>query len=291
MIGEITALVASGIWVVSSSMFDQINKQVKISPIQISFYRGLIAIPFLAVSLLLTKDLLPILTEWQWTCLILSAIFGITVGDTAFFFSLQYTGVRNALLLQTTTPLFGALFAWTFLQETISSYGLIGIILTLMGIAGVITEQTIEQKANNLMAGVIWGIVSGATQGFGAMLLKLVLNDTNLSPLWSSNIRLLIGTIIIGGWLGLQKEMRWMPNLNFEQWRSIGMASFLGTFIGLWLHQTSFKFAAVGIASTLLNTSPLFALFVGYYLGEIVTWRALFSVMIVILGIGLIFLH
>jgi drug/metabolite transporter (DMT)-like permease len=291
MIGEIIALIASSIWAVSSVIYNQVINQIKLSPIQVSFYRGLIALPCLFISLFITQDSWPILTFEQWNYLIISAILGITIGDTAFFFSLQDVGVRKAILLQTMTPLFGALFAWIFLQETISNYGIIGIFLTLIGVATVILERTIDQKANNLIGGIIWGMISCATQGFAVMLLKLVLNQTNLSALWSSSIRLLVGTIAIGIWLAFKPQIKWIASdLKYHHWLKLTIASFWGTFVGLWLHQASFKLTSVGIASTLLNTTPIFALFLGLYLGEKVTWRAFLGVLIAILGIGFIFL-
>lgn len=291
--GEIAALVASAIWVIASNLYDTLIKQVKISSLQLSFYRGVIALPFLGISLWVTQDPVPGLSLVQWTCLILSAILGITVGDTAFFFSLKDVGVKKSLLLQTLTPVFGTILAFVFLQEKISSWGAIGITLTLIGIIGVINNRTIDQEASNLIRGILWGIISTASQGLGAILLKFVLATTTISPLWSSNIRLLIGTIMVLFWLNWQKEWppetKWIPKLTWRQWSRLILASVLGTFIGLWLHQTAFKLAPVGIASTLLNTSPLFALFFDFLLKKPVSLPDLIFVLIATGGISLIF--
>lgn len=289
MFGEIAALTASAIWVISSNLYDTLMKQVKISSLELSFYRGVIALPFLGISLWLTQDSLPGLSLVQWTCLILSGILGITVGDTAFFFSLKDVGVKKALLLQILTPVFGALLAFVFLQEKISTWGAIGIVLTLIGIVGVINNRTIDQEASNLIRGIIWGIISTASQGLGAILLKFVLAATTISPLWSSNIRLLIGTIMVIAWLNWQKDIQWIPQMNWSQWSGLVLAAILSTFIGLWLHQTAFKLAPVGIASTLLNTSPMFALFFDVFLKKPVSLRDFVFVVIAMFGISLIF--
>jgi drug/metabolite transporter (DMT)-like permease len=287
--GEIAALAASAIWVMASNLYDSLIKQREISSLQLSLYRGLIALPFLGLSLWVTQDPLPVLSLVQWTCLILSAILGITVGDTAFFFSLKDVGVKKALLLQTLTPVFGTLLAFIFLQEKISSWGAIGIILTLMGIVGVINHRTMDQEASNLIRGIIWGLISTSTQGLGAILLKFVLATTPISPLWSSNIRLLSGIIMVIFWLNWQQESKLMPPLTWGEWFRLSLAAILGTFIGLWLHQTAFKLAPVGIASTLLNTSPLFALCFDLLQKKPVSLRDFVFVVFAMFGISLIF--
>jgi drug/metabolite transporter (DMT)-like permease len=289
MIGEIAALIASCIWAICSILFDKLISHNKISPTIVSFYRCLIAFPFFLISLLLINHDFIVLNQWQWLSLVASAMLGITIGDTAYFLSLHNLGVRKALLLQTLTPIFGALFAYIFLRETISYYGLLGIPLTLIGIMWVITERTNDQKSNDFGRGLNWGLISCASQGLGAMLLKLVLNTSQLSSLESSTIRLLIGTIALGFWLVVIKQTT-LPSLTFRQWQDLGIGSFLGTFVGLWLHQTAFQFTSVGVASTLLTTTPLFSLGISFYLKENLSFRAIIGAIIAIVGISFLFI-
>ena len=288
MIGEIAALVASGIWAIASLLFEKVINKTKLSPTLISFYRGVISLPFFLISLQFVDSNFSLLTFWQWIALITSAILGIAIGDTAYFFSLQDIGIRKALLLQTLTPLFGVLFAYIFLKETMSNLAFIGIPITLIGIMWVITETTINQKSTNLSKGIIWGVISCITQGLGSMLLKWVLNNNDLSSLESSTIRLLIGTLILGIWLIFKQESSF-SKIKKIKWKELSMASFLGTFVGLWLHQTAFKFTSVGIASTLLNTSPLFALGLTFYYKKQVTFRSFLGALIAIIGISFLF--
>lgn len=290
MIGESAALVASGIWAISSLVYDRILITVKISATLISLYRGLVSLPFFFLSLLLFDQTLPTLSPAQWGYLSLSAFLGITIGDTAFFLSLRDVGVRKALLLQTLTPLFGAFFAWLFLQEQISIYGLWGIPLTLLGLAWVISERTATTHLTGyLWRGVFWGILSCATQGLGAMFVKDVLTNSDLTSLWSSAFRLTFGTVLLALWLLVKRQLSFSL-LSRQQWQHLTGAAFGGSFIGLWLHQTAFQFAPVGIAATLLNTSPLFSLGVSAYLRENISLRAILGAMVTLMGIGLLFL-
>ncbi len=290
MVGEISALVAAGIWSGSAVIYDKILVSVKISGTLVSFYRGLVSLPFFVVSLLIFDPNIPQLSGLQWFYLAISAILGITIGDTAYFLSLQDVGVRKALLLQTLTPLFGAFFAWVFLQESLTAYGLIGIALTLLGVVWVITERTTAGRSPHLLRGSLWGIVSCAAQGLGAMFIRDVLENSDLNSLWSSSLRMLLGTVIIGLWLGYKRNFT-LSALSFPQWQAITGAAFAGSFVGLWLHQTAFQFAPVGIAATLLSTSPLFAVGISVYLREKVTWRSLGGVIVALGGIGLLLMR
>jgi len=77
-----------------------------------------------------------------------------------------------------------------------------------------------------------------------------------------------------------------------EPWRIIFIscfASFCGTYLGIWLQQTAIKLTDAGVASTLMQTSPLFVIPLSLFLGEKVSWRAIAGVIIAITGIGLLF--
>ena len=117
--------------------------------------------------------------------------------------------------------------------------------------------------------------------------MREMLDNGDISSLWSSTFRMALGTGILGIWL------LWQGNLTFnrlsgKQWQALAGAAFGGSFVGLWLHQTAFQFAPVGIAATLLSTSPLFAVGISFYRREKVTWRSLGGVMVALFGIGLL---
>ena len=122
------------------------------------------------------------------------------------------------------------------------------------------------------------------------MFIRDVLENSDLSSLWSSSLRMVVGTVIIALWLGYKRNLT-LSTLSFPQWQAMTGAAFGGSFVGLWLHQTAFQFAPVGIAATLLSTSPLFAVGISVYLREKVTWRSLGGVLVALVGIGLLLIQ
>ena len=77
--------------------------------------------------------------------------------------------------------------------------------------------------------------------------------------------------------------------LSFRVLGTITLAAFGSTYLGIWLQQTSLKFAPTGIAQTLLATSPLFVIPIAAVRGERITIRGIVGVSIAIIGIGLLF--
>ncbi len=74
-----------------------------------------------------------------------SGVIGIGFGDTIYFNAIEQIGVRKALL-QCADACITALIAFVFLQETLSLLSWVGILITIAGIAWVITDQTGERN-------------------------------------------------------------------------------------------------------------------------------------------------
>lgn len=69
----------------------------------------------------------------------------------------------------------------------------------------------------------------------------------------------------------------------------IAMTAFASTYLGIWLQQTSLKFAPAGIAQTLNATSPVFVLPIAVWMGEKVSLRAVLGVLVALAGVWLLF--
>ena len=268
-----------------------------IPPLQLNLLKGIIAIAFLLVTL--------IGQGWQWSTvsgrgiliLALSGVLGIGFGDTAYFMALNQMGARRTLLLETLAPPISAFLAFILIGETLSYLAWCGILVTICGVAWVISERTLDTRHNraSLTLGIVWGLVAAIAQASGAVLSHAVLINSNLSPLESSLIRLTGGlAITVFLWLlplplGRIQSTTKLVGFSWRLGGVLALATFFGTYLGIWLQQTSLKFTPAGIAQTLLATSPLFVIPMVMILGEKVSWRALAGVVISILGISLLF--
>lgn len=291
-LGELAALGAALLWAISSVIYGILGQ--KLSPLWLNLSKGIIAIAMCLLTLLVTTPVLPTIGWIPLSGLLLSGVIGIGLGDTAYFTALNYLGARRTLLMESLAPPFAALLAWAFLGEVLSLQAWLGIGLTLFGIAWVITERTAGSVviSPHPLRGISWGILSAIGQATGSVLARSALVNSEISPLWSTVVRLVGGTVCICLLLGIVKSRSpqhgLTPIWSKQLVGAIILTAFGSTYLGLWLQQTSLKFSPVGISQTLIGTSPLFVIPLAMAMGEKVSWRSLLGVLIAIAGIGIL---
>jgi drug/metabolite transporter (DMT)-like permease len=294
--GELAALTAAFLWAASSVIYTLLGQ--KIPPLQLNFFKGIIAIAFLLLTLVWLEEVFPNFEVVPVIFLVISGVIGIGLGDTAYFSALNHLGARRTLLLETLAPPLGAILALIFLQEQLSISAWCGILLTLLGVAWVISERipVVLENKQRARVGIVWGTLAAIAQATGAVLSRYALVQSTISPLWSTLFRLSGGTIIVSILLllpfGSVKPLLSKPNFwSFRLLGTIALTAFVSTYLGIWLQQTSLKFAPTGIAQTLLATSPLFVLPIAAAIGEKISIRAFLGVLVAIAGIGLLFVQ
>ena len=290
--GEVAALSAACLWSIASVVYSKLG--LTIPPLQLNLIKGIIAIGFFIFTILITGELFPSIATLPMCLLLLSGVIGISLGDTLFFNTINSLGPRRTLLMQTLTSPMSAIFGLIFLQEKLNSLAWCGILVTLLGVAWVISERTADDRnvsTEEFKEGVVFGIFTSIAGAIAAVMARGAIGDTEISPLWAALLRLSAGTLILSVWsLSKQQTSFILSNLNNP--RIIGgtiFAAFFGTYLGIWLQQTAIKFTSVGIASTLLQTSPIFVIPFAIWMGEKVTVRAILGVFISIAGIALLF--
>ncbi|MCG5060910.1 MAG: DMT family transporter [Limnoraphis sp. WC205] len=290
--GEFAALLAAFLWSLSSVVYSQAGQ--KISAIGLNLIKGVIAILFFLLTIILRGSLFPDIELTTVGLLLLSGIIGIAIGDSAYFTTLKCLGPRRALLMETLAPPLTAILAFIFLQERLPLSAWFGIILTVLGVAWVVTERVGDGVvgSTHLRRGLLFGLLAEICQAVGVILSHVALTQTEISPLWSTLLRLSGGTVILFLWLLIHRQnfdLILKPLQSRRTFLVIGLATFLGTYLGIWLQQTALKFTAAGIAQALSSTSPLFVLPIAASLGDRVSLRAILGAMIAIAGVVLLF--
>ncbi|NEQ97152.1 MAG: DMT family transporter, partial [Cyanothece sp. SIO2G6] len=272
--------------------------------------KGVVAIAFMLITLLVLQAPLPELSTNQWFLLVGGGIIGIGIGDTAFFAALNNLGARRTVLIEALAPPLATLLAIGFLGEVLDWVAYSGIGITVVGVTWVVLEQTPAEdttpqpddsqpvspvptirKTYRYHRGLIFGLIVAACQATGAVMARAALAGTEVHPLWSGLIRLTAGTTVVAGLLLCQTADR----KKFAPLRSpsflglIAITSFASTFLAIWLQQTAFKYTVAGIAQALLSTSPLFVIPFAVMMGDRVSVRSVLGVLIAIGGIWLMF--
>ena len=291
-LGEIAALTAALLWAISSIVYSRLG--VNIAPLQLNLYKGIIAIALIVLTLVIQGANFADLSLSTVALLSLSGVIGIGLGDTAYFAALNSLGARRTLLLETASPPIGALLALIFIGEQLTYLAWCGILLTVLGIAWVISERNPVDNTSLSQQGIVYGILAAIAQATGAVISRFALIQSDISPLESTLIRLVGGTVIVLGLLLFPIPITPAKAKWRLSWRSLGIIAIAATgstYLGIWLQQTSLKYAPTGIAQTFLATSPLFVLPIVALQGEKISWRAVLGVMISLGGIALMFIR
>jgi drug/metabolite transporter (DMT)-like permease len=304
-IGECFALAAALCWAIGSVLFSRIGRAV--SPPAMNLVKCLTAATLLTASrIALSPSLGPVrITSGSAGLLALSAVIGLTVGDTAYFASMARIGVPRAILLLSSAPVFAAIGGAWLLGEALTARTAAGITVTLAGIAIAVTRREgapdgDDRADHDLGAararhhGVAFGLLAGLCQAGGSLLSRRAMAD-GLDPLAAAAGRVSLGglALLASGW-ALRRAGPWLREVAVDRaWAKIAGASLIGTFAGIWMAQIALaRAASVGVATTLLATSPVFALPLARFIGrERVGARGVLAALLAVGGVALMTLR
>lgn len=303
--GEIAGLAAAGFWACASLFYSR----TRLTAWQINFGKNLLAAVVLLIHLALVT--LPFgrslfQADLRTTLLLAgSSIFGILIGDTFYFRSLQILGPRRALIVSTASPLFATSVGWLFLNESLTMTSLLGIMMTLGGILIVISERSDVQETpglfpSTILKGVLCGLAGAVCNAGGATLSHIATHGAESSG--SQGCDALEATVIrvcvaaAGSLLSAIVARRLMPTMKaaFEvsALKSYGPAVICGPWLGIWMSQIAYRNTLLAIAITLTCTTPLFAMPLTRILyGHRITLRGLLGAVVALLGVYLTVAH
>jgi drug/metabolite transporter (DMT)-like permease len=182
-----------------------------------------------------------------------------------------------------------------FLGERLELVETIGILITVSGIAWVVTEKqggktVVENK--NYSRGLIFGFLGALGQASGLIAAKFGLVD-NFPTISATSIRILVALVILWVLAAFRRRVSdtlksWRNRQAF--WALIG-GTVVGPFLGIWLSLVAVQLAPVGIAATLMALPPIIIIPINYILyREGVNIRSGFGTVLAFAGVGLILL-
>ncbi|MEJ2757828.1 MAG: DMT family transporter [Anaerolineales bacterium] len=296
-IGELAALATSIFFSIAPTFFTLAGRLV--GSVIVNRTRLVVALGYLfAAHWLIYGTPLPVdASPDRWFWLGLSGVIGFVLGDAALFQSFVVIGTRLTMLVFAVNPVIAALLAWLFLGESLTSTQLLGMTITLAGIAWVLFERSNPSKQElspkDYANGVILAVLAAAGQAGGAVTAKLGLYG-DFHALSGQIIRVGIGTVVI--WIltfisGTARQTIQTLKQQPKAVQHILLASFLGPFLGVFFSLVAIQNAEVGIASTLMSLQPVILIPIGYYFfKERISWQAIAGTIITLIGVAVIFL-
>ena len=287
-VGELAAVAAAIMWAVGSLLFGRIGRD-GVSAGVLNLGKLVVAGGALALTALArTGHVIPHAPTPALVLLAVSGVVGLTIGDTAYFGSMIALGVPRAILLLSGAPVFAALGGFLWLGERLDARAILGMALVFAGIALVVMRPD-PTRAKGFGRGVALGVLAALCQAAGSLLSRRAM-QVGIDPLAAAAGRILVGLVGLTVMALLTREaVTWTRSLfQGRTFVRIGVAAMIGTYCGIWLAQTSLLHArSTGVATTLLATSPIFALPISHVLGhEKMTVRSAVGVLVAIAGIA-----
>ncbi len=298
--GEMYALFAALLWVFGAMLFESLGK--KNGATTVNFLRLLLGFIFLSIFTLFSRGfLLPLdadLHSWLW--LLLSGIVGFAIGDLFLFKALVMIGARISMLIMTLAPPTAAILGWIILGETLSSFQLIGMIVTLFGIAIVILQRQdknatdIEKKGQKFkypLIGILMAVIGALGQGTGLVLSKLGMRDYNAFA--AVQIRIIAGLFGLGIIISFSKKWKTVlkPIGNIRTMSLLSLGAVLGSFLGISFSLLAIKYTNTGVASTIMAIQPILLIPASMvFFKEKVNFTEVIGALVAVSGIVLFFM-
>ncbi len=295
-LGEVAGILASLTWSISCLIFSKANAPAG----ALNLFKNCVAAVLFTLTVAVTACWRggPFLNADAGAIgwLSLSALVGIVIGDIFYFRSLQILGPRRSLVLTTVAPPLAGALGWAVLGERLSGPTGLCILVTLAGVAIVVTDPQLQSDSpgfypGSRRLGVAYGFAGSACQALQSVLSKLGM-ERGVSPLEASCFRLVTAALMgIAGGLALRRLGAWKRAIFASgEAPRLALASTCGTYGGIWLSLIAFSQASLGVATTLTALSPVFVLPIArVILGLRMSPRAVFGAAVALTGVLLLF--
>ncbi len=293
-IGELSALLTAALWSVSPYFFT--NVILKVGAINLNIYRLVVA----GILLMLTIFIFNIdysITSEQIFLLSLSGFIGLVVGDTFLFAAYREIGPRVTILIMSLNPAIAAILAFFMLDEILSILGIVGMLITLAGIALVVQErETGDNKLYKITRkGVFFGVMAAVGQGVGLIPAKMAFEFGDINSLVATFVRIAASSICFIPYFFYNKSAIPIFKKSIKDVKIIGMTllgSIVGPYLGITFSFIAIMYTKVGIASTLMSTMPIMMLPLSHFIyKEKVSVKSIIGALIAVAGVVVLILR
>jgi drug/metabolite transporter (DMT)-like permease len=303
LIGETAALVTAALWTTCSILFAAAGR--RIGALSVNAYRIAMAVALLGLAhLVVFRTIVPPADSPQWLYMGLSGIAGLALGDFGYFGALVFIGPRRGVLLMSMAPIFAAVSGYYVLGEVLTAWNIVGIAVTLGGVAWVILEKEAHTHepaipGRQKLYGILCGLGGALGQGIGLVVSKYGMlvaggpGSARLNPLSATLVRMIVAAVVVWVFViavgRLPKVLEAAKDTYAIRRTFAGAVS--GPFVGVWLSMVAVTHAVAGVAATLMAIMPVMVIPVLWVLyRQRTSGRGMTGAAIAVVGVAILFL-
>lgn len=258
--GELAALCTAIFWTITALAFERAT--LRVGSLSLNIIRLLMGFTFLTIFTWILRGVpLPVdATGFQWFWLAVSGLIGFVFGDLFLFKSYSLIGSRLAMLIMTLAPPIAAVAGWLLMGEVLSQLSILGMMLTMTGIAlAIFNRDRSTRKVGFKFSpkGLLFAFLGASGQGIGLVFSKYGMQD--FDPFAATQIRLVAG--IAGFTILITFMRRWGRVLSATRNRQgmgySALGSFFGPFLGVSFSLLAVKYTVTGVAATIMAIVPV----------------------------------
>jgi len=237
---------------------------------------------------------------WLW--LGFSGILALVVGDFFSFRSYAILSPQFGSVLTTLSPASALLFGILLVDEHINWVGIIGMLITIVGVMSISLGRSQRDKIpdhghGSVLKGIVFGILAAACHG-GALafskkgFIEQAATQQDIGPLSATFVRVAVATVLIfliSGFAGkIGSVLSHLKDSKAGIMNTLAGAVF-NPIISLALSMVTILYIDVAVAQTIFAMVPVFALCIAFiYYKEKITARSVWGVVAALIGVGLL---
>ncbi|MCK9444528.1 MAG: DMT family transporter [Tissierellaceae bacterium] len=268
----------------------------KVGSLTVNFIRLITGFIFISIFTFFSRGLLlPVdATSRHWIFLSISGLIGFFIGDLFLIQSYLEVGSRISMLIMATSPPITALMGYVIFGETLGLISLIGMAITLTGIALVILGKNPEEKKIQVkysVKGLTYAFLGALGQAVGLMFSKYGMGDYN--PFAATQVRMVTGLISFAALIFYRKQWGNVKEAfkNMRALTEISIGSIFGPFIGVGLSLLSLQYTSAGISSTITAIVPVTIIPISILVfNDRPKVKELLGALVTVIGVGVLFL-
>ncbi len=285
MIGFFAAISAVLSWTFACSVWRRESKNLL--PRQINIYKNVLASIFFLPAVITISWFSDVTSIFV---LMISGIVGISIGDTLYINSLKILGTRKTLSFEALTPIIATTLGTLSINEIYPKKVWIGSLIVSFSLMMIVRQNTFKKEdfSEKNIIGILCALGSVFCAVFAALLSRIILISSTLTPLQTTEIRLLSASMFL--FLIFKKDFIELLNnrsITKKKHLNLILSTLLGTNFGILFQQMVFKFLPIGIGWTLLSLSPVFALFISKREGDDINKLTIFYSFLSFIGVAI----
>lgn len=239
-------------------------------PFSLTFFRFLLALPFIFLLLYSREKEKWIPSGKQWIPLIVLGIIGTFFYHVLFFSALRYTTAINSSLIGATNPVLTALMAVLFFNESLTQKRLAGTICSFSGVFLIVTNadwqliSTFRFNPGDLL--MFSAVLSWALY---ALLSRSYMQKYSLSPLMVTAYTFLVCVLISIPFVLWENPAAYLFKASVHGWLSIAYMSIFASVLGYLIQLFAIEKIGASRAAIFVNLVPIFTIMQSVFiLGE-----------------------